>query len=123
MINNMVRVVTLAGRALKMWRYAEFLPLPEVYAPPSADGGTPLVASRKLAEHWGVKNLYFKNDAVCFPSLSFKARVVSTALAAARPFAFETAACTSNPNPSTPTPPQPPHHPLHPCVFPPPDLD
>ena len=29
-----------------------------------------------------MKNLYFKNDAVCFPTLSFKDRVVATALAA-----------------------------------------
>src|SRR5260370_39317632 len=81
-----------------MWRYAEFLPLPEGYAPPSAVGGTPLVASRKLAEHWGVKNLYFKNDAVWFPSLSFKDRVVATALAAARRFGFQTVGFSSTAN-------------------------
>src|SRR5260370_17054197 len=63
---------TLAGRSFNMWRYSEFLPLPEGYSPPSAVGVTPWVALRKLAEHWGVKNLYFINDSVFFPPLSFK---------------------------------------------------
>ena len=54
--------------------------------------------SRKLGAAWGVKNLYFKNDAVCFPTLSFKDRVVATALAAARRFGFNTVGCSSTGN-------------------------
>lgn len=88
----------LAHRAFNMWRYAEFLPLPAGYKPTHAIGGTPLVRSRKLAGRWGLKNLYFKNDAVCFPSLSFKDRVVATALAAAKRFGFETVGCSSTGN-------------------------
>src|SRR5260370_38784956 len=88
----------LASRAFTMWRYSELLPLSEDFTAPNAIGGTPLVASRKLAAHWGVQNLYFKNDAVCFPSLSFKDRVVGTALAAARRFGFETVGCSSTGN-------------------------
>src|SRR5260370_8176864 len=67
-LKKRVRRDTLAGRSFNMWRYAEFLPLPEGYAPPSAVGGTPLVASRKLAEHLGVKNLFFNNYPWRFPS-------------------------------------------------------
>jgi len=88
----------VSRRAFNMWRYSEFLPLPQGFTPSQPIGGTPLVKSRKLGEHLGVKNLYFKNDAVCFPSLSFKDRVVATALAAARRFGFETIGCSSTGN-------------------------
>jgi threonine synthase len=88
----------LASRAFNMWRYAEFLPLPERFIPAGAVGGTPLVKSRKLGAEWGVQELYFKNDAVCFPSLSFKDRVVATALAAAHSFGFKTVGCSSTGN-------------------------
>jgi len=86
---------SLARRDFNMWRYAEFLPLPEGFEVPNSVGGTPLVASRHLAKKWGLRKLYFKNDAVCFPSLSFKDRVVATALAAARRFGFQTVGCSS----------------------------
>ena len=88
----------LVHRAFDMWRYAELLPLPEGFTPKASVGGTPLVKSRKLAAQWGLKNLYFKNDAVCFPTLSFKDRVVATALAAARRFGFKTVGCSSTGN-------------------------
>src|SRR5438046_2888703 len=91
----------LAGRDFNMWRYSELLPLPEDFTGPNAVGGTPLVASRKLASRWGLKNLYFKNDAVCFPSLSFKDRVVATALSAARRFNFTTVGCSSTGMPAS----------------------
>src|SRR5260370_33871820 len=122
-LKKKVRRETLAGRSFNMCRYAEFLPLPEGYMRPSAVGGTPLVASRKLAEHWGVKNLCFKNDAVCFPSLSFKDRVVATALANARRFGFETVGCSSTGNLANAVAAQAAQQGLHACVFIPADLD
>ena len=88
----------LASRAFNMWRYSELLPFSDAFTARTATGGTPLVRSRKLAAQWGLKNLYLKNDAVCFPSLSFKDRVVGTALAAARRFGFETVGCSSTGN-------------------------
>src|SRR5258708_1404597 len=97
-LKKIARRENLASRAFNMWRYAELLPLPENFNGPNAIGGTPLVASRKLAAKWGLKNLYFKNDAVCFPSLSFKDRVVAAALTAARRFGFETVGCSSTGN-------------------------
>ena len=39
-----------------------------------------------------------KNDAVCFPTLSFKDRVVAMALAQAKNFGFETVSCSSTGN-------------------------
>ncbi len=89
---------TLARRTHTMWRYAELLPLEHVpeNAPPV--GGTPLIRADRLAKTLGVRELWIKNDAVCFPSLSFKDRVVAVALAKAIEFGFDTLACASTGN-------------------------
>jgi threonine synthase len=113
----------LAGRAFNMWRYAELLPLPEDFQPSTATGGTPLVAARKLAERLGVRNLYVKNDAVCFPSLSFKDRVVGTALVAARRFGFSTVGCSSTGNLANAVAAQAAQQGFDACVFIPADLE
>src|SRR5215467_6125871 len=97
-LKKIARRENLSSRSFNMWRYSELLPLTDDFTPSTATGGTPLVASRKLAERWGLRNLYIKNDAVCFPSLSFKDRVVGTALAAARRFGFTTVGCSSTGN-------------------------
>jgi threonine synthase len=106
-----------------MWRYSEFLPIPEKFPTPSAVGGTPLVAANKLAAHWGVKNLFLKNDAVCFPSLSFKDRVVATALVAARRFGFATVGCSSTGNLANAVAAQAAQQGFDACVFIPSDLE
>jgi threonine synthase len=59
---------------------------------------TPLMAAPRLAQRIGATNLYIKNDAVCLPTLSFKDRVVSVALAAAINFGFDTVGCSSTGN-------------------------
>jgi threonine synthase len=122
-LKKSVRREDLASRPFNMWRYAEFLPLPENFQPPNAVGGTPLVAARKLAAHWGVKNLYLKNDAVCFPSLSFKDRVVATALVAARRFGFDTVGCSSTGNLANAVAAQAAQQGFDACVFIPADLE
>src|SRR5260370_34464835 len=106
-----------------MWRYSALLPLPEDFVAPSAVGGTPLVASHKLAAKWRLKNLYFKNDAVCFPSLSFKDRVVATALSAARRFQFTTVGCSSTGNLANAVAAQAAQQGFDVCVFIPADLE
>ena len=113
----------LAARSFNMWRYAEFLPLPEGFEFPNAVGGTPLVPSQHLAKKWGLRNLYFKNDAVCFPSLSFKDRVVATALAAARRFGFQTVGCSSTGNLANAVAAQSAQQGFDACVFIPADLE
>jgi threonine synthase len=122
-LKKTVRRENLAGRAFNMWRYAEFLPLQEGYAARGDVGGTPLVASTKLAARWGVKNLFIKNDAVCFPSLSFKDRVVATALAAARRFGFQTVGCSSTGNLANAVAAQAAQQGFDACVFIPADLE
>ena len=122
-LKKTVRREDLASRDFNMWRYSELLPLSEDFAPSSAVGGTPLVASRKLASRWGLKELYFKNDAVCFPSLSFKDRVVATALAAARRFGFEMVGCSSTGNLANAVAAQAAQQGFDACVFIPADLE
>ena len=113
----------LARRDFNMWRYAELLPLPEGFRFPSAVGGTPLLPSGHLAKKWGLRNLYFKNDAVCFPSLSFKDRVVATALAAAGRFGFKTVGCSSTGNLANAVAAQSAQQGFDACVFVPADLE
>ena len=122
-LKKSARRENLAARDFTMWRYSELLPLPQGYTGPNAVGGTPLVASRKLGREWGIKNLYFKNDAVCFPSLSFKDRVVATALAAARRFGFETVGCSSTGNLANAVAAQAAQQGFEACVFIPADLE
>ena len=113
----------VAHRAFDMWRYAEFLPLPQGYTSSQPIGGTPLLKSRKLGERLGVKNLYFKNDAVNYPTLSFKDRVVATALAAARRFGFTTIGCSSTGNLANAVAAQGAQQGFATCVFIPADLE
>jgi threonine synthase len=122
-IKKRVRREDLCSRAFNMWRYSEFLPVPENFQAPNAVGGTPLVTANHLAGKLGVRNLYVKNDAVCFPSLSFKDRVVATALVAARRFNLETVGCSSTGNLANAVAAQAAQHGLDACVFIPADLE
>src|SRR5579863_606900 len=122
-IKKKVHREDIASRSFNMWRYSEFLPLSDGFTPPNAVGGTPLVAARKLAKRLGLRELYVKNDAVCFPSLSFKDRVVATALAAARRFGFETVGCSSTGNLANAVAAQATQQGFDACVFIPADLD
>ena len=81
-----------------IWRYARLLPVPEGFQPDLAVGFTPLVRTAKFGSRIGAVSLYVKNDAVCFPTLSFKDRVVSVALANAQKFGFDTVGCSSTGN-------------------------
>src|SRR5580692_9720411 len=97
-IRSQISREVFASRAPNMWRYRELLPLPAGYQPSLPVGFTPLVSAPRLGEKLGAKSLYVKNDAVCFPTLSFKDRVVAVALANARAFGFDTVACSSTGN-------------------------
>ncbi len=88
----------IAKRPIGLWRYAELLPLPAGYEPGFPVGMTPLVDAPRLGGQLGVRRLWLKNDAVCFPSLSFKDRVVAVALAQAKAFGFQVVSCSSTGN-------------------------
>ena len=88
----------IAQRPTSMWRYHELLPTVDSGVPETPVGWTPLVRARRLGKVLDMPNLYIKNDAVNFPSLSFKDRVVSVALAKAVDFGFEQVGCASTGN-------------------------
>jgi threonine synthase len=81
-----------------MWRYQELLPLDNEPTVGLKVGGTPLVKADRLADELGLDNLWIKNDAVNFPTLSFKDRVVAVALGKAKEFGFDTVGCASTGN-------------------------
>jgi threonine synthase len=88
----------IAGRPYTMWRFRELLPIDGEPTVGPQVGGTPLVRADRLASELGVRHLWIKNDAVNFPTLSFKDRVVSVALSKAREFGFQTVGCASTGN-------------------------
>jgi threonine synthase len=101
--NDALRRVTrerIAAGPPNIWRYAGLLP---VGADPAArvtlnPGFTPLVRADALAAAVGLTApLYVKDDSAN-PTHSFKDRVVSVALTAARAFGFERFACASTGN-------------------------
>jgi threonine synthase len=86
------------SRLPTMWRYKELLPVTGEPAVGRSTGFTPLVAAPHLAKALGAREVYLKNDAVNFPTLSFKDRVVAVALSKAREFGFDTVGCSSTGN-------------------------
>ncbi len=86
------------ARPRTMWRYRELLPIDGEPTVGPQVGGTPLIRADRLADALGVERLWIKNDAVNFPTLSFKDRVVSVALSKAREFGFRTVGCASTGN-------------------------
>ncbi len=88
----------IESRPQTMWRYKELLPIDGEPTVGKQAGFTPLVRAHRLAKILGVKELYIKNDAVCYPTLSFKDRVVSVALSKAKEFDFKVVACASTGN-------------------------
>jgi threonine synthase len=97
-ISNDLQKSELSLRPFTMWRYKEFMPVQGEPIVGLETGGTPLLRAEKLGQHWGLQNLYIKNDAVNFPTLSFKDRVVSVAISCAKEFGFNTVACASTGN-------------------------
>jgi len=88
----------IASRPKSMWRYRELLPLDGEPTVGQHVGCTPLVRADRLARALGVSELYIKNDAVNYPTLSFKDRVVAVALSKAVEFGFQTVGCASTGN-------------------------
>jgi threonine synthase len=88
----------ISGRPKSMWRYRELLPIDGEPTVGQHVGCTPLVRADRLARALGVSELYIKNDAVNYPTLSFKDRVVAVALSKAVEFGFQTVGCASTGN-------------------------
>jgi threonine synthase len=82
-----------------LWRYAGLLPVGQDPATRVTldPGFTPLVRADRLAAELGMRDLWVKDDSAN-PTHSFKDRVVSIALTAARQLGFERVACASTGN-------------------------
>jgi len=89
---------TIGARPTNMWRYREWLPFEGEPLVSLDTGFTPLVESPVLADRLGVARVWVKNDAVSHPSLSFKDRVVASALNAAAAFGLDVVGCASTGN-------------------------
>ena len=97
-IREVIHRDKVESRPRTMWRYRELLPIDGEPTVGPQVGGTPLIWADRLADALGVERLWIKNDAVNFPTLSFKDRVVSVALSKAREFGFRTVGCASTGN-------------------------
>lgn len=87
------------ARPRTMWRYREFLPIDGEPTVGTQVGCTPLVKADRLAKALGITGeLWIKNDAVNYPTLSFKDRVVAVALSKAVELGFDTVGCASTGN-------------------------
>jgi len=89
---------TIASRRHSLWRYREWLPFEGDPVVSLDTGFTPLLDAPALARRLGVARVWVKNDAVSHPSLSFKDRVVASALNAALGLGLDTVGCASTGN-------------------------
>jgi threonine synthase len=97
-IGKVLTKKVIESREPNMWRYKELLPLDKDPTVGGQVGFTPFIKAKNLAKALGVKELYIKNDAVNYPTLSFKDRVVSVAMSRALEMGFKTVACASTGN-------------------------
>lgn len=88
----------IATRGPSIWRYREWLPFEGEPIHSLDTGFTPLVDAPRLARLLGVARAWIKNDTVAHPTLSFKDRVVATAINAAVGLGCRTVACASTGN-------------------------
>jgi threonine synthase len=93
-------------RPLNIWRYEELLPIGDLFASERVgvfSGLTPLIRADRLGAELGLGNLYIKDDSTNRPSLSYKDRVVSMAVARALELGCTEIGCVSTGNVGTAT--------------------
>jgi len=94
------------GRPLNIWRYEELLPIQDLRASRRVglfSGQTPLIRAERLGAELGLPNLFVKDDSTNRPSLSYKDRVVSMAVARALELGCTEIGCVSTGNVGTAT--------------------
>jgi threonine synthase len=89
---------SIAARPPNLWRYRELLPLTGAPIVGLDVGFTPLVRAPRLGAALGIDDLWLKNDAVNYPTLSFKDRVVAVAINRALEFGLPAVGCASTGN-------------------------
>jgi threonine synthase len=91
-------------RELNIWRFEELLPIVDAGAQARVgrySGRTPLIHADRLGAELGLRKLYLKDDSTQRPSLSYKDRVVSMAVARLLELGKEEIGCVSTGNVGT----------------------
>jgi len=91
-------------RELDIWRFEELLPIADRRAQQKVgqySGRTPLIHAPRLGAELGLKHLYLKDDSTSPPSLSYKDRVVSMAMARLLELGAKEIGCVSTGNVGT----------------------
>lgn len=91
-------------RELNIWRFEELLPIVDASAQARVgrySGRTPLIHADRLGAELGLRKLYLKDDSTQRPSLSYKDRVVSMAVARLLELGKEEIGCVSTGNVGT----------------------
>ncbi len=91
-------------RAINIWRFEELLPILDARAQRRVgfySGRTPLIHADRLGAELGLRKLYLKDDSTQRPSLSYKDRVVSMAVARLLELGKEEIGCVSTGNVGT----------------------
>ncbi len=94
----------IAARELNIWRFEELLPIVDAGARARVgrySGRTPLIHADRLGAELGLRKLYLKDDSTQRPSLSYKDRVVSMAVARLLELGKEEIGCVSTGNVGT----------------------
>ena len=91
-------------REINIWRFEELLPIVDARAQARVgrySGRTPLIHADRLGAELGLKKLYLKDDSTSRPSLSYKDRVVSMAVARLLELGKDEIGCVSTGNVGT----------------------
>jgi threonine synthase len=94
----------LADRPWNIWRFEELLPIVSRSAQARVGqfaGHTPLIHADRLGAELGLKKLYLKDDSTNRPTLSYKDRVVSMAIARLLELGKDEVGCVSTGNVGT----------------------
>lgn len=94
----------IAERELNIWRFEELLPIVDARAQAGVgrySGRTPLIHADRLGAELGLRKLYLKDDSTQRPSLSYKDRVVSMAVARLLELGKDEIGCVSTGNVGT----------------------
>src|SRR6476469_7907114 len=93
-----------AEREINIWRFEELLPIVDARAQARVgrySGRTPLIHADRLGAELGLKKLYLKDDSTSRPTLSYKDRVVSMAIARLLELGKDEVGCVSTGNVGT----------------------
>ncbi|HET7052433.1 MAG TPA: threonine synthase [Solirubrobacterales bacterium] len=99
-----IRERPIGERELNIWRFEELLPIVDANAQARVgrySGRTPLIHADRLGAELGLRNLYLKDDSTQRPSLSYKDRVVSMAIARLLELGKDEIGCVSTGNVGT----------------------